>query len=192
MPYPRSESVIGPAKKVVARYADGKLVKGYTYDFARGRRRFHVFTSRDASGELIPILLGDLKAVFFVRDLAGNPRYDERKQFADADAAPGRRVEVTFKDGEVLIGFTESEIYAAPEVYVRPGLFFTPADAGSNNLRVYAVTGAVRRFRYLPKQPAVRRPVRGAAHRPPLPRRILAWLVRPISVSRPIPHRSAR
>lgn len=184
--------MIGPAAKVVARYADGKLVKGYTYDYTPGRRRFHVFLSRDASGDPIPILLSDLKAVFFVRDFVGNASYDERRQFAETDGSSGKRLEVTFKDGEVLIGFTECEIYSAPEVYVKPGVFFTPVDPASNNVRVYAVTGAVRRFRYLPKGRAARRPGRVSSHKPPLPRRILAWLVSPISVSRPSRHRSAR
>jgi hypothetical protein len=102
----RRHAMIGPAGQVVVRHADGRLLKGYTYDFALGRRRFHVFAARDASTDPSPVLLGDLKAVFFIRDHAGNPRYHERKEIAAGGATPGRPVEVTFSDGEVIEGIT--------------------------------------------------------------------------------------
>jgi hypothetical protein len=37
-------------RKVVARYADGRLVKGYTFDFGPSQPRFHVFSEPSASG----------------------------------------------------------------------------------------------------------------------------------------------
>src|SRR5262245_7301071 len=127
--------MIGPAGKIVVRYADGRLVKGYTYDFA-GRGRFHVFSTPDASSDPTPVAVAELKAVFLVRDFAGNARYQERKKFAAAAPPPGRLVEITFKDGEVLVGSTQSETVGGP------GILLTPADPASNNLRVYAVATA--------------------------------------------------
>src|SRR5207247_523392 len=58
--------------KVVVRYADGRFTKGKTYDFQVGRPRFHVFADPRISDALpVRVDMSDLKAVFFVRDLAG-------------------------------------------------------------------------------------------------------------------------
>ena len=158
--------------KVVVRYADGRLVKGYSYDFAPGRPRFHVFSARDASAEPTPIVLGDLKAVFFVRDFAGKVTYRERKSFAEGYRPPGHAIEVRFHDGEVLVGSTTGD------VHVEPGVLFTPADPASNNIRVYAVSAAIRQVRVLaatqPPAPPAPRP----RQPPSLPRGVRAWLVR--------------
>src|SRR6185295_7819628 len=51
-------------RKVVARYADGRLVKGYTFDFAPANPRFHVFSHPAASGPSTQVLVRELKAVF--------------------------------------------------------------------------------------------------------------------------------
>jgi hypothetical protein len=169
--------MIGPSRKVVARHVDGTLVKGYSYDFAPGRRRFHVFSDRSASGDLTPVLLGDLKAVFFVRDLAGNPAYNERKKFAPGDRTEGRRVEVVFTDNEVLVGSVDGDISS------QPGLFIIPADPASNNIRVYAVSSAIRRIRYLAAERAPA--ARARVAKPALPQRLLAWLLEPIGLPRP-------
>jgi hypothetical protein len=166
--------MIGPGAKIVVRYADGKLVKGYTFDFAPGRRCFHVFTARDASSDPIPIQLSELKAVFLVREFAGNAQYSERKSFADGARPPGRRIEITFKDGEVLVGSTRDAIES------RPGLWFTPADPVSNNLGVYAVSEAVRRIRPLPAEEPTRTPAGSPRHEAALPSGLLAWLRQPV------------
>jgi hypothetical protein len=177
--------MMGPAEKLVVRYADGRLLKGYSYDFTAGRRRFHVFSASDASGEPAPILLSELKAVFFVRAFAGNRQYAEKKRFADGARFPGRRVEITFQDGEVLVGATNDD----DDLCGRPGIFFTPADPASNNLRVYAVSGAIRRIRSLPVDRPTAMPVRTTRPQPqpppPLPKRVLAWLRQPILLPRP-------
>lgn len=128
--------------KLVARYLDCRLLKGYSDDFAPDRRCFHL-RPLGASRNVVPVHLGDLKAVFFVRDFAGDPRYQERKHFDPTAQPVGRRVEVIFHDGELLVGSTVTGYL--PE---RPGFFFTPADPRSNNLRVFAATGAVRAVRY--------------------------------------------
>jgi hypothetical protein len=73
----------------------------------------------------------------------GSPSYNERKAFAEGERVPGRKIEVAFKDGEVLVGST---VGYDPR---RPGLFFVPADPKSNNLKVYAVRYAVRRVQVL-------------------------------------------
>jgi hypothetical protein len=52
-------------------------------------------------------------------------------------------VEVTFKDGEVLVGAT---LGYDPK---RQGFFIFPADPKGNNVRVYVVSSFVEKVRYL-------------------------------------------
>jgi hypothetical protein len=78
-----------------------------------------------------------------VRDFDGDPFYNERKEFAEGERPPGRKVKVTFQDGEMLIGST---LGYDPH---RQGFFFTPADPKSNNVKVFAFRAAVRSVRFL-------------------------------------------
>ena len=129
--------------KVVARYIDGKTVKGLSQDFSPNKDRFHVYPADKPSGEAVEILLKELKAVFFVRDFVGNYQYNERKEYISGDKPSGRKIEMTFADGEVLVGTT---LGYDPK---RPGFFLFPADPQSNNIRVFAVTTAIKKVRYL-------------------------------------------
>ena len=131
--------------KLVARYLDGRLIKGYSLDFLPSRGLFHVVPLNDDGDPFdrshVVIPLGDLKAAFFVRDFAGNPAYVSRKSFQRWPA--GRRLEVTFLDGEVIVGSTLS--YREGGV----GFFVTPADTESNNVRLFVVSTATRSVRFL-------------------------------------------
>lgn len=133
-------------QKLVVRYKDGRLVKGFSHDFHPARAQFSVWPSVNAAkhdGVLVPVSV--LKAVFFVRDFAGDPTHVEDKEFGEA--THGRRTEVTFFDNEVMVGTTLS---------YRPdgqGFFLTPADPRANNVRVFVVTGAVRHVRFLGATP---------------------------------------
>jgi hypothetical protein len=129
--------------KVVARYIDGRVVKGLSQDFFPNKDLFHVYPAGKSSGEAAEILLKELKAVFFVRDFVGDFQYNERKEYIEGDKPSGRKIEVTFKDGEVLVGTT---LGYDPS---RPGFFLFPADPKSNNVRVFAVTTAVKKVRFL-------------------------------------------
>jgi signal transduction histidine kinase/CheY-like chemotaxis protein len=133
----------GTPVKVVVRFANGAIVKGTTLDFYPGKPTFHLQATGESDAPTVSVHVADLKAVFFVRDLSGNPDYQERKEFPEDSRPPGRRIEVTFVDGEALVGYTLGYDPA------RPGFFLFPADPQSNNLRVFAVTAAVRRVRYL-------------------------------------------
>ena len=93
-----------------------------------------------AASERMMVPLSRLKAVFFVRDFAGNAAYVEQKT-AD-QPQHGRKVEVTFIDGEVILGSTLS---------YRPdgqGFFVVPTDPGSNNIRIFVMSGSVRHVRF--------------------------------------------
>jgi hypothetical protein len=129
--------------KVVLRYADGKVIKGVTQDFFPNKDRFHLYPVDRPQGEPMEILVKDLKAVFFVRDFIGNSQYNERKEYVEGEKPSGRKVEVTFKDGEVQVGST---LGYDPK---RPAFFVFPADPKSNNIRIFAVSSAVKQVRYI-------------------------------------------
>ena len=76
-----------------------------------------------------------------MRDFAGNPQYDERNEFERRPV--GRAIAVTFLDGELIVG--SSLTYDA----ARDGFFLFPADASSNNERIFVVTAAVRKVEKL-------------------------------------------
>ena len=126
--------------RVVARYADGRIVKGTTQDFSVTRDFFHVIPP-DAGATPVRVTIPVLKAVFFVKDHTGDKDYNERKAFDKV--VPGRKLQVTFRDGEVLVG--TSTAYDA----ARPGFFMTPADPKSNNDRIYVVMKAVRSVAFI-------------------------------------------
>jgi hypothetical protein len=120
------------ANRIVARYRDGRVVKGTTNDFLPTRASFHLMPAAGGPAQAVPI--AELKALFFVRDLVGNKDYSEKKTFERP--AVGRKVRVTFDDGEVLVGTTQG--YQPG----RDGFFMVPVDPLSNNERIYVLTAA--------------------------------------------------
>jgi hypothetical protein len=127
-------------QRVVARFRNGKVVRGYTNDFHPSKSHLHL-TQEEQTGETMFVALSQLKAVFFVRDFAGDPSRVERSEFDTAQH--GRKIEVAFEDGEVLRGTTLG--YRADGA----GFFVQPADAGSNNMRVFVAPGATLHVRFL-------------------------------------------
>jgi hypothetical protein len=123
--------------KVVARFVDGRVVKGMTADFFPTKDTFHVAeTGAPEGAEPLEINRADLKALFFVKDYAGNPDHVERNEFDPARPPVGRKIQVVFNDGEVLLGTTTG--YQPG----RPGFFLEPADETSNIERCYVVASA--------------------------------------------------
>jgi hypothetical protein len=130
--------------KIIARYRSGKVLKGYSQNFFPNKPVFHVsLLGGTGPGDLVEVNIEDLKAVFFVRDFAGNPKHVERKQLVPGDRPQGRLMEVTCKDGEVIVGTTTGY---DPK---RPGFFLFPIDPSANNARVFVVASAVRTARFL-------------------------------------------
>lgn len=127
--------------KVIARFADGKLVKGYTNDFFPNKPLFHIGMSLSDKG--IEILVKDLKALFFVKDFEGDPKYKRHHSFVEGKIYQGRKVMVTFNDNEkiagTVLGFDRN----------RPGFFLVPTDEEGNNLRVFIPIGAAAEVKFL-------------------------------------------
>ena len=67
--------------RVVARYQDGRSAKGMTSDFFPNKDRFHLLPTDAPPGtKPVEILISDLKAVFFVKEFAGNPQHKKANQ----------------------------------------------------------------------------------------------------------------
>jgi hypothetical protein len=125
---------------VVARYRDGRTVKGTTYDFGPQKKGFHVVPLGEEAGRVSEILLSDLKAVFFVKSLEGRQDHPHPKEGTEEKSEPAGliKVKITFFDGETLVGATHGY---APE---REGFFIVPLEGDSNNLRIFVIAKAVK------------------------------------------------
>ena len=133
---------MGPVK-VVAHYLNGELIKGFTQDFSPNKPLFHIYPNAKSSGEGTKVLMKDLKAVFFVKDFAGDSQYNERKHFGDGENVAGKKLEVLFADDELLVGST---LGYDPS---RQGFFLFPADSKANNIRVYSVASTLKKVHFL-------------------------------------------
>jgi len=130
--------------KLVARFADGHLVKGMTVDFSADKDSFHVVEPPPNPGwERIEVPLDDLKALFFVKDFDGDAHHVERTRWNARPPIGERRVEVVFNDGETLVGTTPT--YKSND----RGFFVIPVDPDSNNEHVYVLEAATREIRFL-------------------------------------------
>ncbi|MGH7856062.1 MAG: DUF6982 domain-containing protein [Candidatus Binatia bacterium] len=125
---------------VVAGYRDGRRVKGVTLDFLPTREAFHV---QIEEGDVIEILVRELKSVFFVRDLVGDANHRSRNEFDLSATMSGRKIRVVYYDGEELVGTTQG--YSAE----RSGFFVVPADKKSNNQRIFVVAAAATQIHML-------------------------------------------
>jgi hypothetical protein len=123
---------LGRGNKAVVAYLDGRRLKGYIFDFSAAKEHFRLFPQEEPlQHQGSDVAFNELKAVFFVKDFIGNKDYQESKDLATAKH--GRRIEVTFKDGEMVAGTTEGY---NPQ---KNGFFVFPADPNSNNIRVFVV-----------------------------------------------------
>ncbi len=128
--------------RAVVAFLDGRRLKGYLFNFSTLRESFHLFADDKVQKEGgTDVQMKDLKAVFFVKDFKGNPESQETA--AVNPQQHGRKIEITFNDGETLTGTTEGY---NPH---RLGFFIFPSDPRSNNMRVFVVNKNVRQVKTL-------------------------------------------
>ncbi|MFZ5876363.1 MAG: DUF6982 domain-containing protein [Nitrospirota bacterium] len=125
--------------RIVLHFGDGRIVKGSTGDFFPDKQWFHV--TENGTGTANRVDVAKLKGVFFVKDYDGNPDYEstydvERKGL-------GRKVKVSFKDGESVIGYTSG---FSPS---KPGFFLFPADPNGNTEKIFVVIMSTEDIRFL-------------------------------------------
>ena len=129
--------------QVVVAYLDSRRLKGYTNDFSPVRDHFFLFpegVDPKPGDRGTPIGVAELKAVFFVKDFAGKPGHRE----APAAFQPvGKRIEITFADGEKLIG--SSVAYNPKNI----GFFMQPANPADNNERIFVINCNVKQVKVL-------------------------------------------
>jgi len=130
------------AMKIVVRYQDGRIVKGYTDRFEPGSPFLHLFWN-GAGESPIELAINELKAVFLVKTFEGNRDYSERRVFHGSDRVLGRKVQIKFVDGEVMQG----TIVGSDAQGI--GFFLIPPDPLSNNISLFAVSKALISFQDL-------------------------------------------
>jgi hypothetical protein len=131
--------------KIVARFQDGRIMKGFTVDFLPVKPIFHLMPA-DAPQQSKPVevRVADLKAIFFVKDLTGRPQpHPRRQEFNPGKPAVGRKIRVVFRDQEILLGTTQGYDPS------RPGFFVMPAGTEENNERVFVVTAATQQVSFI-------------------------------------------
>jgi hypothetical protein len=115
---------------------DGERRKGFVFNFSALRDSFRLFPeAKSPQSAGADLDLRDVKAIFFVKDFSGNR--ERKDSYASMDGAHGRRIEVTCRDGEQILGTTEA--YNAKKL----GFFMFPADRDSNNVRIFVVNANV-------------------------------------------------
>ena len=124
--------------KVVVAYLDSRRLRGYTNDFSPVRDQFFLFPDgvEPKPGDRgTSVRIVELKALFFVKDFAGDQAHTE---VPGTSPLPGKRIEVTFSDGEKLNG---SSVAYNPK---NQGFFMQPADPADNNERIFVVNRNVK------------------------------------------------
>ncbi len=125
--------------KIIARFIDGKILKGTTSDLVPNKTLFHL--SEDSTGAMHKIDTNQLKAIYFVKSFEGNKEYREK---TDSERVGlGKKILVSFKDGETLVGYTQGY---SPN---RSLFIVFPCDPGSNNEKVFVVTGATDKVAFI-------------------------------------------
>lgn len=127
----------------MARFLDGRVVKGMSIDIDANKPTFHVSSP---GAKAVEIRLTDLKALFFVRSLEGDPGRSEDivPKPGDVRARGANVVSLKFADGETMVGMTMS--YPP-----RPFFFLSPVDPKSNNIRILVNRAAVVEMEQIPQ-----------------------------------------
>ncbi len=132
------------SKSVVARFLDGRVIKGTSLDVDPNKPTCHVIPPGEKALE---VRLADLKALFFVRSLQGNPGRSEVRvpKPGDPRARGATVVSLRFADGETMVGMT---IHYPPN---KAYFYLNPVDAKSNNIRILVNRAAVTGMELLQK-----------------------------------------
>ena len=125
--------------KIVVKFKDGKIVKGWTTDFGQNKEFFHLHPIKEYGEDIIGIKISSVKAVFFVKDYKGDKNYKKVRTFNGAPKGipSERKIIVIFKDGENFYGTTHGYNLE------KKGFFVYPIDPKDNNDRVFVVNPAV-------------------------------------------------
>ena len=124
-------------RKVVVKFKDGKILKGWTANISPNKEVFYLYKHKELrekdKEDIIEVKLSSLRAVFFVKSHKGNKDYKKVRTFKDQPkVTPSqRKIIVTCKDGEKIYGTT---LGYNPN---KKGFFIFPIDPKDNNERIF-------------------------------------------------------
>ncbi len=121
--------------KIVVHLKNGEIAKGYTDDFSPEKAVFHLTGMNDPLC-IEEIRLDNLKAVFFVKDFLGDFLHTDSHDFGEATVS-GKHVIISFYDGEILLGTSES-IHRD-----KMGFFIFPIDPKANTKRAFVINSFI-------------------------------------------------
>ncbi len=128
-------------KKVVVRCLDGAVEAGFAAREKIGPR----FEILDREGKPKSFEMAQVKAIFFVKDFAGDPEYQDIRFLTRKRGSDAVWVRATFSDGEVLEGRVENNL----QLVTAPGFYMWPSDAETNNDCAYVSKDALVDFSIL-------------------------------------------
>ncbi len=132
--------------RVVLRYYDGRVEKGYLVSFSETGSDVEIKEYKTERS--IKAHLDELKAIFFVRSFEGKPGYREKKRY-DRKGITAKKVFIRFKDKETLLGYVEGMLpwdkgfFLTKQHDRGKGFFVYPVDEESNNIKVFIVASSV-------------------------------------------------
>ena len=132
--------IAGVENKVVARFRDGKIVKGFTNDFFPNKDVFHI-SSTERGKDLSEVLVPDLKALFFVKSFAGKKdhrKHDHPDVLEKLKKTAGIKLKIIFSDGEQMLALTQGYDPG------RKGFFIFSPDPQSNWERAFVLKQATK------------------------------------------------
>lgn len=148
-------------KKVVVELLDKKLMRGYVNPGGLpGADSIDLLTQE---GEHAEIEISEVRAVYFVRDLADDIEM-ERKSFLSRPKLDGLWVRMRFLDGDALEGVIPNDLLA----FLDNGLQITPPDFNSNTDRIYVPRSALAELTVLGVVGIARRKPAAATEQPRL------------------------
>lgn len=123
--------------KIVVRFRDETMVKGYTHDFNPNKEIFHVAKAQEGNG-VVEVSTADMKAVFFVKSFEGDKEHPNFDDFSmeKFKSIPGLKLKIVFFDNEVIYGSSHGY---SPQ---RKGFFIFPANKELNHERVFVIRDA--------------------------------------------------
>lgn len=122
---------------IVARYLEGHVVKGRTTDFHPENDSFLVDIDPGLPPERLPVK--NMKALFFVRSLEGNPTRRDHREFPKGTGLR-TKLWLEFRDGEKMAGWPVSAALG------RKGFYVLPTDPDSNVEKAYVFRDSLSRI----------------------------------------------
>ena len=132
-------------KKTVVRQFDGSITWGYLPQsgFVAGE----TVEVLDPAGRVIPLLLGQIKTIAYVKDFnldqAVDPEQIGRRSFLSRPRADGLWLKLGFRDNDVLEGLANFDIGFIESLLEDRGLSISPPDARSNTQRIFVPRAAL-------------------------------------------------